>query len=220
VAQQEDRSVPVEVVFTLTDLGRNPVPKISATLCRSIDVGCQSPVGGPYVTDDDGKLRLPLYLGFRGYLDIPPSDAHPELLPTIIYLPVPNEARAKDPRFHASLGSTLQLNVVTGQAGKPADPARGHLVFAIDDCQSNAAANVDVYAATNTDQKTFTFYLDANGSPSITQQKTSASGTGGIFNLVPGSVTLNYDYEGRRIGSQNIVVRQGTLSYVVADPTE
>lgn len=214
--QREDRTKPLDVVYTLFDLSKVPVPNISAKLCQYLDVGCQLPIGGPYVTDDDGKFVLPLYMGFRGYLDIAPSETHPELLPSLIYLPIVSEA---DKELHATLGSTLELNLLTGQAGKPADPARGHIVFVAYDCQLAEAANVNVYADNNTDEETYTFYFDANGSPSATQQKTSASGLGGVFNLKPGSVTLNFDYEGRRVSSRNLVVRQGAMTYVPVDPT-
>lgn len=217
-AEVEDPAAPLEVPFTFSDLGGNTLPNISVKLCRFIDVDCQSPMGAPYVSDAEGTVRLPLYRGFRGYLDIAPSEEHPELLPTVFYVPVINAQRANDPQFFVTLGSTLQLTSITQQAGKPTNPAFGHLVFIAYDCLTAPAAEVAARTDPRTEE-TYAFYFDSSGVPSTTQEKTAASGQGGVINLAPGVVVLSYDRDGQRIGSQNVIIRRGGMTYVTADPT-
>jgi hypothetical protein len=218
VTQNEDHTAPVDFQFTFLDIAGNPLPDVSAKLCRFLDFGCQTPIGGPYVSDGQGTVTLPLYIGFRGYLDIAPTEAHPDLLPSIFYLPILDARFAATPHISATLGSTVQLNYITQQAGKPANPALGHIVYIACDCQPAVAADVTAQADPVV-AETYPFYFDTNGVPSATQGKTAAMGTGGFINLTPGVVTLSYDHDGQRIGSQNVIIRQGSMSYVVAAPT-
>lgn len=218
-AQAEDPASPVDTRFRFVDLTGAPIADVSAKLCKLLDIGCQTPLAGsPFVSDADGWITLPLHLGFRGYLDIVPSDPASDLLPTIIYLPILDANRAKDPTLFATLGSTVQLAFITGQAGRPADSALGHIGFVAYDCRGAPAADVSVHTEPSNAEE-YPFYFDANGTPSITQATTSTAGTGGIVNVNAGVVALVYERRGQRVGSQNVIVRAGGFSYVAADPT-
>lgn len=214
----EDLASPVEATFSFIDIARAPLANVSAKLCKSVDIGCLEPVGAPYVSDAQGAITLPLHLGFRGYLDISPSETQPDLLPTIIYLPVLDAKGATNPTFHATLGSIIQLAFITQQADRPADPELGHIIFVISDCQGTHAADVSVRIEP-ANPEAYPFYFDANGTPSMTQTKTSTSGSGGIINVAPGVVAFVYERNGQRVGSQNVIIRQRGMSYVPADPT-
>lgn len=217
VNENEDRTMPVDLRFSFMGFLGDPLVDMPVKLCRFIDVGCQSPLGS-FVTDAEGSVLLPLYMGFRGYLDIGPSEAQPDLLPTLLNLPLLNEQRAKSPHFFANLGTKQQLTNITQQAEKPADPELGYIGIIASDCQGALAADVTP-RLDPMNEEAYSFFFDQNGTPSLTQEKTSSNGNGGFINVAPGVVGLIYEHDGQRVGEQNVIVRPGTITYVSAEPT-
>jgi hypothetical protein len=220
IQPRDDRTGPIDVEFNISDANHSALGNVSAKLCMAVDIGCAGPIG-TYVADAQGKLGFSVPAHFRGYLEMDPSAAQPELLPTLYYLPpVIDGSSGAPPQFFATIVTKLQLDLLTQQFGKPADPALGHLLYVVQDCRLVPAADVSVHADGLTpDSGSYEVYFDSIGTPSLTQQQTSVAGVGAFLNLPPGTVTLNYDHEGQRVGSQNFIVRKGGTSYVVLDPT-
>lgn len=69
------------------------MPGLPVRGCRVTDPDCAAPVAGPAATDAEGIVQLSLYSGFRGFLDIQPTEAFPSLMPSRLYaLPIPDKA--------------------------------------------------------------------------------------------------------------------------------
>lgn len=112
-----------------------------------------------------------------------------------------------------------ELEYAAGTVQRSVKPEYGHLFFSAIDCQTRSAANTRVQSETVT-ADTFTYYTDSKGTPSLTQDRTSTSGNGGYLNLPVGTlkVTLTLD-AGRRVGTYDVVIRAGAITYLLFGPT-
>ncbi|HVH44678.1 MAG TPA: hypothetical protein VM925_20135 [Labilithrix sp.] len=217
-----DKSTPVHFRARFEGLlTQLPLDALPVKACTLLDLGCAQPVDGPRDTDAEGVIDMVVHHGFRGYLDIGATEAHSDLMPSLLYaLPVPNKTVApQDPPPVWNLLTKNEFEFAAGSVGKTLNPSFGHLFFAAVDCQGITAVGATLQAETIT-AETFTYYTDAQGTPSITQARTSQSGNGGFLNLPVGTVTVRLSREdGELIGSHNVIIRAGSITYMLFGPT-
>lgn len=200
------------------------LPGLSAKACSNLDQACATPVPGTLTqTDDAGVATMQVPHGFRGYIDVVPStDA---LVPVIRpILPVPDTSVTDETTTFAErspMFTWFDFTALAESVGKKANPEYGHFFFTAVDCSGNNAANAIMLAeARALTNDTFTYYTDAAGLPSITPRQTTSSGHGGFVNVSPGSATFTLMLDdGRRVGTETVVIRPGTITIVRFRPT-
>lgn len=202
-------------------LSTAPLVGLPVKACLATDLACAQPYAST-ITTDAGVAAFTLYHGFLGYVDVAPSDDNPDIIPALYYVrPVPDKKVVVSEELvpTANLVKNAEFAFLTNSIGKQVKTQYGHLFFGALNCQGRFAANA-VLRAEPISSDTFTYYTDAAGTPSITQDKTTESGNGGYINLPPGEVTVTLRLDnGRRIGEHKVVIRKGTITYLPVGPT-
>ncbi|HVH41538.1 MAG TPA: hypothetical protein VM925_04320 [Labilithrix sp.] len=204
-------------------LDRKPWERLELRACDSFDEYCVQPLAGSATTTDTlGLAVVPLYRGFRGYLDISEPSSDGGLLPSLVVVgpvvdrdgPIPRVALYSAEDFRYALAALHAVAVyVDGSAPS------GHLLFKALDCLRQPAADVVVRVNTLT-ADTFQYYTDADGVPSIAVEATTSAGTGGVLRLPIGRATLSMTkHDGTLIVETEVPIRAGTMTYVTLGPT-
>ncbi|HVH41649.1 MAG TPA: hypothetical protein VM925_04880 [Labilithrix sp.] len=187
--------------------------------CEVKDATCAGFTGTPFLTNDNGQVDVPLHNGFRGYLEIGPSEQVPNLMPTLSYIqPVPDKNNMPEKPFTWVLLTKSDLDFLVANSQKAVNPELGHIIYGTRNCQYVRPPNTRVRAEPIA-ADTFAFYTDPSGLPSLTQGKTSVSGNGGFINMPPGYVTVHFSTEnGDDVGAFEVLVRAGTITQLVFGP--
>ncbi|HVH44679.1 MAG TPA: hypothetical protein VM925_20140 [Labilithrix sp.] len=223
-----ERTVPVHFVAQFQTLAGDPLAGLSVKVCNQLDVQCAAPhEGTPQLTNSEGLLDVTVYSGYRGYLDVETEldgGAFSTFMPSVSYIqPIPDKAKPPPgdagARFPTRLLTKEEVKYYAVVAGEEAKDEYGHLLYTAFDCQGNLAADVVLKAETVTADSAI-FYIDEEGNPSLTQGKTGRSGAGGYLNLPSGSVGMTLSRSnGARIAQQNVIMRPGTITYTLFEPS-
>ena len=196
----------VDVVYYQTTMA----PKgLVVRACASADPDCTRPY--TYTdTEGLGHVELDLPYGFVGFFELM-SDA----TPSYSYISKPLTQDTKDRMIH--LPNASQIDTLAAVSGVAVEPSKGVILVEAFDCMGEPQAGVHFTESTNTSTP---FYM-VTGLPSKTAQTSvynpgSDSADGGFVNVQAGSVllTASWSTDGPTIGSANIVVRPGTMTYV------
>ncbi len=206
----------VRVRYPITAQGANkdPIPNIVVKGCDAIDwidLRCDSPVDEPRKTDANGNAEISLYLGYTGYLEMIPND--PNLIPQLFYVPT---IRDKDVPGAPDLPITFidKSSLAFGLAAydKQLQPGAGHMFFQALDCSGALSAGL-IVTPTKTIPATVAFYQDGNHSGSADQTQTSSAGTGGFFNLPPGTSNMTMArVDGEKVGLYNVMILPDSIT--------
>ena len=191
---------------------------LNVEVCERSDVGCAKPLASA-VTDENGKLDIPLYDGFSGYLQMRTAPSSmPGLMPTLFsYLPPARAGRA-------TLVPTVTLaNVMAvGQLiHQQVDLDHGALFIVATSCDGIAMPGVELeIAPAQTDAKTARYYF-SGGLPAPEAKATNSTGLTGFVNVPPNSVSITAKLAatGQTLGVHTVVVRPGTLTGFYFPPT-
>jgi hypothetical protein len=220
-AEQSTPSVTIKI--NLFDVITNEVrPGLPLRACSWSDPTCLAPVrDSATMTDDGGNAQLLVPIGFRGFVDVAPT-ASQDILPALVAIaPMPDYADAAALSMNARMPllTNDELAFLLSSVQKSAGPEYGHLFFNALDCLGRGSAGLTVHVKTQSPE-TFVFYTDPEGTPSLTQQETSSAGYGGYMNLPPGPAIVTMSQStGAIIGTQQIVLRAKSITYVVLGPT-
>ncbi len=191
---------------------------LQVDVCERSDVGCVAPLAS-VVTDDNGKLDVPLYDGFAGYLQMktaPPS--MPGLMPTLFsYLP---PARAGRTTLIPTVTSA-SVTAIGQLIHQELDLDRGALFIIATACDGTPMPGVEVeIAPAQTDAKTARYYF-SGGLPAREAKATNSTGLTGFVNVPPNIVTISAKLSatGQTLGVHTVVVRPGTLTGFYFSPT-
>lgn len=200
------------------------VPDLLVRACKSIDVGCTSPIAtADRATDANGygSIRIPKW--FDGYLEAPPPASFPKMMPALVWLtPLDHDSDPNAeivPSDSPHMMSEDDLVLLLAQAQSAPDPTLGHIIARTRDCTGASTAGVAVHALT-TGVKTVQFYLQGR-TPSQTASATDTSAIAGFMNLPVGYQSLTYSLtDGRRVGTRTALSRAGwiTFSELVPSP--
>jgi hypothetical protein len=159
------------------------ITDVQVRACFRPDVGCDSPATAYLVPGSDGKVRVPLYAGFNGYLEVTSEGMLPELLFFT------SEWSAD---FLTELGQLpLQLLPVPAllalgdSARVQLDPSGGVIGVNAYNCAGSAASGVRL----ELDARAVP-YAFVNDLPVLNQDVTSEQGLAGFVNVSPGVVVL------------------------------
>ncbi|HKO89691.1 MAG TPA: hypothetical protein VJU61_00970 [Polyangiaceae bacterium] len=177
-------SVPLTYAFSPVDFVTGAaVSNVRVRACFRPDVGCDSPETPYLAPESDGKVRVPLYSGFNGYLEVT-SDG---MLPVLLFF-----ASEWSVEFLAALDQApLQLLPVPAlqalgdSARVQLDPGGGVLGINTFDCVGASASGVRL----EVDSRAVP-YAFVNDLPVLNQDVTSEQGLAGFVNVSPGVVVL------------------------------
>lgn len=187
-------------------------------VCERADVGCMAPLSS-VVTDDNGKVDVPLYDGFAGYLQMktaPPS--LPGLMPTLFsYLP---PARAGMATMIPTV-TVADIKAMGQLVQQEVDLGRGAMFILATSCDGTSMPGVEVeIVSAQTDAKTARYYF-SGGLPAPEAKATDSSGLVTFANVPPGAVSLSAKLSatGQTLGVHSVVARAGTITGFYFPPT-
>jgi hypothetical protein len=189
-----------------------PMPGVTATLYKKIDVEAASPIGDPVVSDADGMLTFTVSAKFDGFAIL----ANDTIVPSMyFFIPAVTRAETRPP---VRLATPAMASALLQGVGSAFDPTRGIVILTAVDCNGTPAAGVS-YSATNADSQTKAFYSVA-GLPTTATTATDASGYGGLIGLIPGTVAIKASQQTQgSIGEFSLFVKAGTISYSQVRPS-
>jgi hypothetical protein len=194
---------------TLTDFvtGR-PAAGVQARACARVDVNCASPLTSQLTASADGVLRVPLFQGFDGYVEVLADG----MVPALFFLNGPLERDTEG--FPAFLVPVPALTGLATTVGVPIDPQFGGIGFWALDCAGKPAAGV--LMSNDAGGQIYNFVA---GLPAF--QTTTADGIGGFINVPPGRVLLRgvLANGSQTIGVQSLLVRKNWLSISNLQPS-
>lgn len=177
--------------------------------CALTDVNCTNPLTNMLSVNEQGRVDVPLFQNFTGYLEIT-SD---ELVPQLFYVNAPLQPRA-EPDFPLAMVSLASLGPLLQLLGE-VEPNTGIIGIRVFDCQGATANGVSL--SSNSDQARPWYFVD--GLPSSTQQETGREGLAGFINVPPGlNVVRAEGADGTDLGPQSMVVRPGWMSSMYIRP--
>lgn len=197
---------PFVVTLTVVDVvGQVPMPNVTATMMRKIDVAGSAPIGAPAVSDASGKIQLTVEGGFDGYLTL----SHPDIVPSLYFFNPPVAESAEVTPIRLTTATTV--NALFQNVGRSFDPTRGVVILTAEDCKANGLSDVS-FVVTGVDG--ITNFYSVDGLPTITTPATDSSGYGGLLNVPVGTTAISADHARLgTIGQLSLFVRAGTLSY-------
>jgi hypothetical protein len=203
-------AVPLTYAFSAADFVTGVViSDVQVRACFRPDVGCESPATAYLAPESDGKVRVKLYSGFNGYLEVTSEG----MLPVLLFF-----AAEWSAEFLAALEQTpLQLLPVPAlqalgdSARVQLDPGGGVLGVNAFDCAGSAASGVRL----EVDSKAVP-YAFVNDLPVLNQDVTSEQGLAGFVNVSPGVVVLRGFPQGTTspLTVETLLVRGGWLTSV------
>jgi hypothetical protein len=211
-AETKHAPEPFHVSLRVVDiLTQEPMPGVSALLCRKIDVTCDSPFGPAVLSDDDGKVEFDVTrdaagFGFTGYVRFTRDD----VLPGIYIFNPAIESDLTIPSVQ--LASPTVAGLLAQQIGTKLDPARGLILLDSVDCQGAPAAGVSFM--TDADDTAAPFY-SVNGLPAATATATDDDGYGGLINVQPGTIAVTGKLQPKAsaLGTVSLLIRGGAVTY-------
>jgi hypothetical protein len=177
--------------------------------CALTDVNCSNPLTNMLSVNEQGRVDVPLFQNFTGYLEIT-SD---ELVPQLFYVNAPLQPRtAPDfPLAMVSLSSLGPLLQLLGNVG----PDTGIIGIRIFDCQGVTATGVSL--SSDKDDARPWYFVD--GLPSSMQAETGREGLAGFIDVPPGLTVVRAEGpDGTDLGLQSMVVRPGWMSSMYVRP--
>lgn len=205
-----DRLLPsVELTLPVANIVSGRPPEgLSARACAKIDVNCTMPLAGPATVEVDGAVHLAVPYGFDGYVELTSATT----VSTMFFL---NRELRRDASEALNIIGLDAFGALAAQANVMLDPALGHLLIRAFDCAGAPADGVQV--SNNGGGLAFAFI---DGLPVAGVDVTSAQGLGGFVNVPLGFAVLQgVLVDGNRLlGTSNVLVREGWLSYGDVEP--
>lgn len=214
----EQASAPVfsgnapQVIYSLqmVDLSSGVIYRnLQVRACALTDVSCANPLTDMLGVNEQGRVDVPLFQNFTGYLEIT-SD---ELVPQLFYVNAPLQPRTQ-PDFPLAMVSIASLGPLLQLLGA-VEANTGIIAIRTFDCQGVTANGVSL--TSNNDQARPWYFVD--GLPSSTESETGPEGLAGFINVPPGlNVVRAEGADGTDLGPQSMVVRPGWMSSMYLRP--
>jgi hypothetical protein len=201
-----------QVIYSMqmVDLSSGAIYRnLQVRACALTDVNCANPLTGMLGVNEQGRVDIPLFQNFTGYLEIT-SD---ELVPQLFYVNEPLQPRT-GPDFPLAMLSLSSLGPLVQLIGVDIAPATGFIGIRVFDCQGDTAIGVSL----DSDTDAVPWYL-VDGLPSSIQEQTGREGLAGFLNYPPGLAVLRADApDGTALGIQSMVIRPGWMSSMYVRP--
>jgi hypothetical protein len=202
------------VIYSLqmVDLSSGAIYRsIQVRACALTDVNCSNPLTDMLTVNEQGRVDVPLFQNFTGYLEIT-SD---ELLPQLFYLTEPLQPQT-EPEFPLAMVALTSLVPLVQLLGVSPQPTAGLIAVRIFDCQADTASGVTL----STEEGDSVPWYFVGGLPSSTQTETGPEGLAGFVNVSPGIAVFEaINPDGTILGGlQSMVVRPGWMSSMYLRP--
>jgi hypothetical protein len=202
------------VIYSLqmVDLSSGAIYRsIQVRACALTDVSCSNPLTDMLTVNEQGRVDVPLFQNFTGYLEIT-SD---ELVPQLFYLTQPLQAQA-EPEFPLAMVARTNLVPLVQLLGINPQPTSGMIALRIFDCQADTASGVTL---STEDGDAVPWYF-VGGLPSGTQTETGPEGLAGFLNVPQGTAVFQaINPDGTLVGGlQSMAVRTGWMSSMYLRP--
>ncbi|HTV18909.1 MAG TPA: hypothetical protein VMG12_09565 [Polyangiaceae bacterium] len=203
------------VIYSLqmVDLSSGAIYRsIRVRACSLTDVNCSTPLTEWINVNEQGRVDVPLFQNFTGYLEIM-SD---ELVPQLFYLTEPLQPQAR-PEFPLAMVALTNLVPLVQLLGVDLDPTSGLIALRIFDCQADTALGVSL---STEDGDAVPWYF-VGGYPSSTTTETGTEGLAGFLNVqAPGLAVFEAtNPDGTLLGGlQSVLVRPGWMSSMYLRP--
>jgi hypothetical protein len=199
-----------------------PVPGAEVRVCEAFDPECNSPLATP-TTDANGIVELPVYVGFRGSMQVrtAPPGFEGNFFPLVAYLYPPPEADELDEptsEQSARITTRSEVDAVFEFGGITRLPGAGLLYVAVVDCNGKLARGVGI-TISDAGPSARPYYLDDTGLPSSTLTETSKQGVFTMVNLSVGRHHLEARSKNGIHGQLEIVTLADRLTFLVLPPT-
>jgi hypothetical protein len=203
---------PVIYSLQMVDLSSGAIYRsIQVRACSLTDVSCSNPLTDMLTVNEQGRVDVPLFENFTGYLEIT-SD---ELVPQLFYLTQPLQPQTA-PEFPLAMVAVTNLVPLVQLLGVDLQPNMGLIALRIFDCKADTAAGVSL----STEQRGAVPWYFVGGLPSSSQTETGPEGLAGFMNVAPGLAVFEAtNDEGALLGGlQSVVVRPGWMSSMYLRP--
>jgi len=202
--------VPLTYAFSVADFVTGAVVSdVQVRACFRPDVGCDSPATPYLAPQSDGKVRVALYSGFNGYLEVTSEG----MLPVLLFFAAEWSAEllAALEQTPLRLLPVPALLALGDSARVQLDPGGGVLGIYAFDCAGASAPGVRL----EVDSRAVP-YAFVNDLPVLNQDVTSEQGLAGFVNVSPGVVVLGGFPQGssRPLTVETLLVRGGWLTSV------
>jgi hypothetical protein len=188
-----------------------PVPDLTAKLCRKLDTACDAPLRSDLVSDSAGRISLSVPAGFDGYLESTSSG----IMPFLYFFYPPVTVDREIPAVPILQANAMSTFVSLVGAELMAD--RGHFLARAYNCLGQTADGISM-SSPEGDSATIPFYMIKNF-PSVKASATDSSGNGGLLNLHGGTATLTGKLDnGSSIGLLSAMIRPGRITYTAMVP--
>lgn len=191
-------------------VSRKPPGNLSATACRSNDVGCGKPWGPVTDPDGDGVLELQLPRGFLGFIEVK-SDA----LTALSYLTKPLLVDTVDRDLQVSSRDTV--NLLSMYDNSTFDESKGIVLLEAFDCTGTPVGGVHF---TESKGGATPFYIvnhvpNSDVTESVYDSVNNVA-DGGFLNEPSGFITFSarYGVDGPLLGEFNASVRANTITFI------
>jgi hypothetical protein len=188
-----------------------PPVNLSIDACRISDVGCIDPVADFRADNPDGEVRLPLPVGFVGYLDIRGDG----ILPQLFYSSRP--VREDSVGRWLPLVAPSTLTVLAGVAGVAVESGKGLLLIEAVDCAATPSGGIHFEASAGDSQPFYIVNRLPNFDVTVSVHDEEADmAAGGFLNVRPGFVTVNarLGLEGPIVATFNAQVRADGVTVI------
>lgn len=190
-----------------------PPPGLAVRMCANADVDCTTPIVDPVSVDAQGFINVTVDSGFDGYFEVT-SDASMDAL---VFMGRKIVADTEVQRPVQVLSEAL-FNSVADKAAVVPDPARGHALIGMTDCDFQRAPGISV-SHDSADPSVVPFYLFGQ-QPDLVATASDEDGSAGVANLPAAFVSFSSTLEstGQPIGRARVSIRAGWLTYVTLVP--
>lgn len=194
----------VELSLTVIDtVTQVPPDGLFAHACARLDVMCETPLTPDVSPAIDGAMHLSVRQGFDGFVEL----RSPSSVSTMYFI---NRPLMRDTSEAFSIVSTRVLGGLAMQGNVALDPALGHVLIRVFDCDGNPASDIEM----SNDRGGLAFSF-VGGLPNVGVAVTSPDGVGGFVNVPIGYAVLQGRRveDGRAVGTASVTVRPGWFSY-------
>ena len=202
------------VIYSLqmVDLSSGAIYRtIQVRACALTDVNCANPLTDWINVNEQGRVDVPLFQNFTGYLEI----MSPELVPQLFYLTEPLQPQAR-PEFPLAMVALTSLVPLVQLVGVELQPTMGLIALRIFDCQADTAIGVSL----STEDDVAVPWYFVGGYPSSQQTETGTEGLAGFLNVQPGLAVFEATNPDGMVlgGRQSVLVRPGWMSSMYLRP--
>jgi hypothetical protein len=202
------------VIYSLqmVDLSSGAIYRgVNVRACPLTDIDCSNPLTDTLTVNEQGRVDIPLFENFTGYLEIQGE----EIVSQLFYMAEPLRPQTA-PEFPLAMVARANLPPLAQLVGRDLQPTMGLIALRVFDCNADTAFGVSLSMQ---EDGAVPWYF-VGGLPSGEQTETGPEGLAGFLNVTPGVAVFEaVNPEGAQLGGlQSMLVRAGWMSSMYVRP--